>query len=72
MRAVFPIRRTLHHRYSDRIVASSMRAGPCTVTAPRTTTSRPKVTSPVTVRRSHATSDGGPAGKRGSKSPTSL
>ena len=45
---------------------------PRTVTAPRTTTSRPKVTSPDTVRRSHATSDGGPAGKRGSKSPTSL
>ena len=39
---------------------------------PRTTTSRPKVTSPETTRRSHATSDGGPAGKRGSKSPTSL
>ena len=32
----------------------------------------PKVTSPSTVSRSASTSDGGPAGKRASKSPTSL
>jgi RimJ/RimL family protein N-acetyltransferase len=43
-----------------------------TVTSPRTFTSRPKRTSPSTTSRSHSASDGGPAGKRASKSPSSL
>jgi len=58
-------------RQPSRTVPSSIVRGPLTVTDPRTTTSRPKVTSPSTARRSHATSDGA-AGKRSSKSRSSL
>ena len=56
----------------SRTAPSSILCGPLTVTTPRTTTSRPKVTSPSTARRSHATSDGAPPGKRASKSRSSL
>ena len=48
------------------------RAAPRAVTSPRTVTSAPKRTSPSTLRRSQPTSEGGPAGKRCSKSASSL
>ena len=51
---------------------SSIRVGPSSSTVPRTTTSRPNVTSPRTRSRRQAMSDGGPAGKRASNSRSTL
>jgi hypothetical protein len=56
----------------SRTAPSSIRRGPLTCTVPRTTTSRPKVTSPSTASRSQPTSDGAPSGKCASKSRSSL
>ena len=65
--------RVAHHRDSS-TVPGSIRVGPdsCRLTAPRTMTSAPKVTSPSTTRRSASRSDGGPSGKRRSNSSMSL
>ena len=53
-------------------VPSSIVAGPSTFTLPRATTSAPNVTSPSTSKRSASFSDGGPFGKRASKSRMQL
>ncbi len=51
---------------------SATDSGPASRTTPRTTTSRPNVTSPSTSSLRHSRSDGAPPGKRASKSASSL
>jgi hypothetical protein len=67
-----PVPRPAGRGYPSRTVPSPMRRGPSTHTLPRTVTSRPKLTSPSTSRRSQAASEGGPPLKRSSNSDTSL
>src|SRR5262249_3605515 len=52
--------------------ATVVGCGSCSSTAPRTTPPAPNVTSPSTTSRSASRKDGGPAGKRSSKSSSSL